>query len=127
MKLCGIANCENYAMSNLDVCDTHRREQKKALSKVEKPKRKALPRFSKKRKEENKKYSSDAQQWFLDNPKCKAKLQGCTGDTEHRHHLSGRGIRLNDKEKLLPVCNSCHFLIHNVLSAKDRRSKGLLI
>lgn len=134
MKICGIIDeqgldCKNYVEGNTDYCATHNHKFRKSARTATKPpkKRKAIPRVSRKRKEENKEYAASAEQWFKDNPKCKAKLEGCTGETEHRHHLAGRGVRLNAKETFLPVCSSCHFQIHNVLSAKERREKGLLV
>ncbi len=71
MRLCGIANCENYAMSNLDVCDTHRRELRKAerLKNQPEKKRKAIPKFSKKRKDENVIYS-ERRILFLEGQTC---------------------------------------------------------
>ncbi len=107
-------------------CLTAERKAERVANQVVK-KKKAIQKFSKKRKEENKEYAADAEQWFKDNPKCKARLEGCTDTTDHRHHLAGRGAMLNIRESFLPVCHSCHFQIHNVLSAKERRDRGLLI
>ncbi len=106
--------------------EAHARRKAERLANRPEKKKKVIPKVSAKRKKENEKYSAEGPQWFLDNPKCKAKLQGCTGDTEHRHHTAGRGSNLNAKETFLPVCSSCHYLIHNVMSAKERRKLGLL-
>ncbi len=107
--------------------EAHARRKAERLAKIPKKKVKPIKKFSKKTFAALKVYANEAEQWFKDNPKCKARLIGCTDNTDHRHHLSGRGKNLNAKETFLPVCSSCHFQIHNVLSAKERREKNLLI
>lgn len=128
-SVCEFPLCGNPKEGNTDQCASHNAAHRKAERLALKPKKQFTPirKVSKKRAQENKQYNSDAEQWFKDNPKCKARLEGCTDLTDHRHHLAGRGIRLNAKETFLPVCSSCHFQIHNVLSAKERRDRGLLI
>ena len=127
MKLCGILNCENYAMSNIDVCDTHRREQKKALSKVEKPKRKALPKFSKKRKEEMPQYKALRDTFMKEHPDCQAKLIGCSGKATECHHAGKRGKNYLNVKTFMALCNNCHSITERVLSAQERRNLKLLI
>lgn len=107
--------------------EAHARRKAERLANQPKKPIYRIPKVSPKRKEAMKEYNSDAEQWFKDNPKCKARLIGCTDNTDHRHHLAGRGANLNVRETFLPVCSSCHFQIHNVLSAKERRNLGLLI
>jgi hypothetical protein len=67
-----------------------------------------IPRFSKKRQKENRKYSTLRKQ-FLEDKECAAKLEGCTGVASQVHHKSGRvGEKLLDVRTWLPVCAGCH-------------------
>lgn len=62
-----------------------------------------------------------------EHPYCQLKLQGCEGKATSVHHTKKRlGVNLTDKESLLSACDNCHYLCEFVLSAAERREKGLL-
>lgn len=74
-----------------------------------KPPKKPKP-VSDKRKEENKEYSIKRIKFLLENPNCKARIQGiCTGVATEVHHQAGReNDLLLDERYWLPSCRGCH-------------------
>lgn len=93
---------------------------------IEKPK--SIAPISKKRQVEMDEYSVKRNLFLIANPKCQAKLSGCTSDAIDVHHLySGK-----DRNKYYlqistwkAVCRSCHNFIHDHLSAKEAIDLGL--
>lgn len=72
-------------------------------------KRKPIPRFSKKRSRENRKYSTLRKQFLSDNPECMAELEECTGVATEVHHSRGRiGENLLNVGTWKAVCRTCH-------------------
>lgn len=67
-----------------------------------------IPKRSAQGKINDRKYYTIAKQYKLDNPYCKARLNGCTRHTTDVHHKKGRGIHLLRVEYFLPVCRNCH-------------------
>jgi hypothetical protein len=124
---CLIEDCDRFAFIN-GKCYSHDKEEKReAKEKLKVKKVYKISAKSKKKAKEDREYNKGAGDWFEANPKCKARLEGCTDKTDDRHHVSGRGANTNDRGTWLPVCRSCHQMIHNVMSAKERRDKHLLI
>lgn len=143
MRTCQYYNgepCINLAEGNTDYCGTHNRlirkqksDEQKAAEKAEKTLKKAklkqqIPKakpkqISDKRKELNNEYFKLVDQFKRDNPRCAARLAGCTGATDDPHHKRGRGAYLLDVTTWLPVCRNCHIWITD--NSKEAMEKGL--
>ncbi len=116
-------------MTNIDVCDTHRREAKKAERIANQPvkKKKPLPKFSKKRKEENAEYKPLRLQYLADNPECQLNFFGCTYHATQIHHCSMSHLDFLNVSTWKSGCDHCHKIVERVLSADERKALGLLI
>ena len=86
-----------------------------------KKKQKAIPKFSKKREEENEIYFEQREKFLAAKKKCEANLPGCTKKAVEVHHMIGRsGANFLDTETWAAVCRSCHkFLEENPIEAKE--------
>lgn len=84
-----------------------------------------IKKVADKRAKELRQYSKEVAPWKVANDKCKARLAGCTGKTEHCHHMWGKenGLLLI-KKHWLPVCPPCHDKI-NVMPIEEAIEKGL--
>lgn len=90
--------------------------------------RKRLPVRSSKRATQDQEYRKLNKIYLQEHPVCEAHLNGCsTASTEVHHTFSGKDRNTHFLETIhwLALCNSCHYLIHNVLSAKEARELGL--
>lgn len=87
--------------------------RKKLLSKP-KPVYKKPNKVSDKQRKLLAEYNKLNEQFKIDNPDCKAKIENvCTGATEDTHHSRGRGKYLLDVSSWVPVCRNCHIYIEN--------------
>lgn len=100
--------------------------QRKA-ERVKPKKHTPIKRVSDKRKTENKQYSELRKQYLYDHPTCEIRLIGCTGKATEIHHCSTSHKDFLNTKTWKAVCAHCHNMIERVLSANDRRNKGLLI
>lgn len=91
-----------------------------------KPK-KAIRKVSKKRKEKLKEYTPLKKQYLIAHPKCEIRLTGCEGKAVEIHHVSTSDLDFLNTSTWKGACRHCHNIVERVLSAKDRREKGLLI
>lgn len=74
-----------------------------------KKKQKAIPKFSKKREEENEIYFEQREKFLAAKKKCEAQLPGCTKKATEVHHGIGRvGANFLDETTWVAVCRSCH-------------------
>ena len=120
-------DCSNYTEGTTNYCATHGAYLRKLAKDITKPKKvHTLAKESKKMKEEHKTYSQLRKEHLLKHPECRVKLVGCTGKATQVHHISGRGKKLNREDTFMSCCHNCHFLLHNKLSAPERRQKGYL-
>lgn len=108
--------CKLYSCHNNDCYDCKRkaeRAKKQPLRRTPlKKKVYKIKRESDKRAKENRKYRIEVAEWKLNNPRCKARLKGCTGRTQHNHHKKGKeGRLLRIKKYWFPVCGNCHDII----------------
>ncbi len=103
------------------------RRKRDRLSKVEKPKRKAIKKVSDKRKKENDEYKPLREKYLLDHPECELKMLNCTIVATQIHHCSMSHLDFLNIHTWKGGCDSCHKIVERVLSAKERRDKGLLI
>ncbi|NBO61650.1 MAG: HNH endonuclease [Flavobacteriia bacterium] len=85
-------------------------------------KRTPLRRVSKKRAQQNRKYTKLREEYLKHNPVCDA----CGGRATEIHHKRGRfQERLLDKDFFSPLCRGCHQKVH--MEPKWAYSVGLLI
>ena len=129
MKTC--IYCDSPKVENQDTgicasCSALIRKEERAALKLKTKWTQRIKAFSKKRIVELKTYSQLRKEHLTKHKFCRANLQGCTKKATQVHHLSGRGSNLNREETFMSVCFNCHQLLHNKLSAKERREKGLL-
>lgn len=120
--------CKNIPERN-GICSSHNFAQRKAERNALKPKKvqKPIAKQSAKMKEEMKTYSK-LRDWYLkDHPKCELMLLGCTKVAIEIHHTGSRGSNLNKVETWKSACRHCHTILHDKLSAKETRDKGLKI
>lgn len=101
-----------------------RKEEKNALKvKVVKPIRKV----SKKTAKELQDYSVQRRQYLAGHTECQARVSPqCDGDSCEVHHSAKRGANLLNVDTFVAVCRPCHRYIEDVMSAEERREKGLL-
>lgn len=99
----------------------------KALYKELIPKRKAIKKVSVKRKEKLKEYTPLRKQYLLDHPECEIKLIGCTVKATQIHHCSTSDLDFLNTKTWKACDDWCHNQVERVLSAKERREKGLLV
>lgn len=129
MPFCLYQDCENYTEGTTYFCATHnamyRKAKRDALKvRVVSPIRKV----SEKRKNENKVYGVLREAYLKTHYYCQIKLFGCTHKATEIHHVKPReGKGLTDITSFRAACHNCHSLLHNKLSAKERREKNLLI
>jgi 5-methylcytosine-specific restriction endonuclease McrA len=115
--------CKNghYVSGNVcKLCDDVVRE--------ERPKVRAIKKKSDKRAKAEPEYNEKRKKFLKENPRCQAKLEGCTGKTNDLHHRAGReGSNYTNEKTFMAVCRNCHDKVHTVLSAKEAREKKLKI
>lgn len=90
--------------------------------------RKPINKVSNKRKKENSQYAKLCTGFKILNPKCMAKLPGCTVITADVHHLysgSNRSKYYLVMSTWITVCSNCHHLIHDVLGKEELIQLGL--
>lgn len=116
-------------MTNLPFCATHAHQFRKEAKDAKKVKVvKTVRKVSEKRANEEKAYQVVRAGFLATHYYCAAKLEGCTYKATDVHHSSGReGKKLTDVTKFIAVCRNCHSLLHDKLSAAERRDKNLLI
>jgi hypothetical protein len=125
--ICSIPECQNIPERN-GICSSHNRAARKAESDALKPKKVyRIPKRSDKKIEDDKVYSKLRKEYLIENPICQIRLQCCTFTATEIHHTESRGIRINKVESFLSSCPECHRFLHDKLSAKEARDKGLKI
>lgn len=119
--------CGGSPIEHDGLCASCNAQVRKEARMAAKPKRVyRIPKISAKVIVETKTYKQLRKEYLAKHPFCRAKLQGCTTKATQVHHISGRGSKLNREETFMAVCFSCHKLLHDKLSATERREKGLL-
>jgi hypothetical protein len=120
-------NCGNFVMNkNTTMCASCAQAARKAAKvkvKVVTPVKKVSPQMAKKLAE----YNVKRDKHLKDNPDCQIKLIGCQVEGVEVHHCEPRATGLLNAGGFKTTCRHCHNLIHNALSASERRLKQLLI
>lgn len=112
------------------LCASCNHAQRDAAKKANKVKVfKPIRKVSKKMAKDLRKYGLKKAAHLAKHPDCQVRLVGCQNNlkTNTVHHAAKRGKNLNNEETFLTACEYCHDQIEFVLSAKERREKGLLI
>lgn len=130
-KICSHTNCNTPVFSK-GFCQHHWRGWKASQPLAQTDQVPAKPfrikPVSTKQAKLNAIYNVAAAQFKKDKPYCMARLQGCTGATQHVHHLfsgASRSKYFLDEREWCPVCNHCHRIIHDILSKEEAIKLGL--
>lgn len=98
----------------------------KAATKV--AEKKSIRKVSDKRKKDLQVYANRRKHHLTQYPECQLKLDGCTKVATQIHHAAGRiGSNLTNKNHFRSACQSCHRQLHDKISAKEARKKGLKV
>ncbi len=139
--------CDKPCEGSTPYCGSHNRlirkqaansikeqELRKSLIESQKAKRSeprpAPNKVNPKRKVLNQEYSVLRKGWLINFPDCQIKLIGCEGKAVEIHHTesgSNKVKSLNDVSTWKSACAHCHRFLHDKLSAKEAREKGLKI
>lgn len=103
------------------------RRKAERLKNQHEKKRKAIPKFSAKRKKENEEYKPLREKYLLDHPECELKFLNCTRVATQIHHCSMSHLDFLNILTWKSGCDNCHKIVERVLSAKERKEKGLLL
>lgn len=91
---------------------TFQKEKYQAKQKDKPIKQAKVKQVSDKRAKELRLYSKLRKEFLSIHEVCEAKLEGCTYEATEVHHRMGReNDLLNDTDKWLAICSSCHRLI----------------
>lgn len=102
---------------------TRKAERESKKVKVITPIRKVSPKMAKDLAD----YSVQRKQYLTGHPECEARVSPtCDGDSCEVHHSAKRGANLLNIDTFVATCRPCHIYIENVMSAEERREKGLL-
>jgi len=113
---------ENKDTGECASCGNARRKADRMKVKEKKPIRKVSIKLQGKLKE----YSVKRKKHLKKHPFCQIKLIGCEIKAVDIHHTKPRATALNDELLFMSACRYCHKTIHDVMSAAERRDKGLL-
>lgn len=106
-------DCENPKIGGLDVCDSHRRAEKKELRQLSKPIKvtRIKPRTAKRAAQEAKYYKRKPI-WLAEHDKCEYAF--CRKKSDDIHHMAGRsGDLLLNEELWLALCRGHHAEVTN--------------
>ena len=132
-KICGSDRIENKELGLCASCSSrHRkfeRDSKKLEVKTQKKAAYKIPKISEGLKTAMVDYVKAKREHLKEHPDCQIKLIGCQNHrpTNTCHHCAKRGKNLSNKEYFKTACIYCHDQVERVMSAKERREKGLLI
>lgn len=126
LKKCSGCHNDKYLWSSNPPKCKECHNKAKYSGKDEKPKVKKIAQFSDKMLNQLAAYRRLKKKYLLENKDCRAKLDGCTNSDIHIHHSNNRTSNLNNIDTWIPVCFSCHYKIHNVLSMEEAVNLGLM-
>lgn len=121
-------SCGNPKVEAFNRCAScNARARKEAMNakrvRIVKPIRKVSPKMAKNLAD----YSVQWKQYLAAHTGCEARVApNCDGDSCEVHHSAKRGANLLNIDTFVATCRPCHIYIENVMSAEERREKGLL-
>jgi len=120
--------CKNCAMKY-----NYQNKEKVAdsgLNKAREVKKYVIPKVSDKQAKINALYSVLRKQYLKDHPNCQVKLRVCSGkatEIHHTHFGSDKRTHFLDSSTFKSICRHCHRFIHDEMSSKEQRERGLKI
>lgn len=120
---CGSIKVEANGLCASCAHDFRKQARNAAKTKVITPIRKV----SAKQAKELADYSVQRRQYLAGHTECEARVSpNCDGSSCEIHHSAKRSTNLLNIETFVAVCRPCHVYIETVMSAEERREKGLL-
>lgn len=129
LRTCSFESCDSLVEGNTDYCATHGHMLRKQAKQAKQVKIVHQPRrVSAKMAKDLQDYSVQRRQYLAGHTECEARVApDCDGDSCEIHHSAKRGSNLLNIETFVAVCRPCHVFIETVMSAEERRERGLLI
>ncbi len=126
-QYCSYEDCNRFAFIN-GICYSHDKEEKReAKEKLKVKKVYKIPAKSKNKAKEDSQYGPLRKKFLEEYPMCNASINGeCGKPAVEIHHVSLSGTNFLNTETWVGCCIDCHRIIETVLSAEERRLKGLL-
>lgn len=124
-KSCGSLKVENREVALCASCSAELRKAERNSRKIAivAPPRKVSKKTAKNLQD----YSVQRRQYLAEHTECEARVSpNCDGDSCEVHHSAKRGANLLNVETFVATCRPCHIHIETVMSAEERRDKGLL-
>lgn len=122
--------CDSLAIENeeLNLCASCAAFKRKEERMSRRPSYQySIPKRSPKRIKEDTQYTLLRRKQLQEHPECQVNLMGiCTGKATTVHHTAKRGLNYLKKETFMSSCMACHDYVDHVMSAKERRERGLL-
>lgn len=123
-------HCNSFKTERNGYCATYNAERRKAdrqalkdASKVKKP----IKKVSAKHRKELSDYTVQRRQFLAGNTECQVMVSPeCDGDSCEVHHSAKRGANLLNVDTFVATCRPCHIYIETIMSAEQRRERGLL-
>lgn len=124
--VCGNPKVENQSTGMCASCGLSTR---KAIAQQAKVKIVSAPRkVSAKMAKDLQDYGVLRRIHLQEHPECQVNLPGiCDGQATTVHHCAKRGVNLLKPDTFKSACMPCHIYIETVMSAEERRERGLLI
>jgi len=100
------------------------------LNKAREVKKYVIPKVGEKQAKINALYSVLRKQYLKDHPNCQVKLRVCSGkatEIHHTHFGSDKRTHFLDSSTFKSICRHCHRFIHDEMSSKEQRERGLKI
>lgn len=126
METC--SHCGSIKVEANGLCASCAHEFRKQARNASKVKVVVAPRkVSKKMAKDLQDYSVQRKQYLAGHTECEARVSpNCDGDSCEVHHSAKRGSNLLNVDTFVATCRPCHIHIETVMSAEERREKGLL-
>lgn len=120
--------CKNCAMKY--NYQNKEKVSENGLNKAREVKKYVIPKVSDKQAKINALYSVLRKQYLKDHPNCQVKLRVCSGkatEIHHTHFGSDKRTHFLDSSTFKSICRHCHRFIHDEMSSKEQRERGLKI
>ena len=125
---CGSLVIENEALHLCASCAGEQRKQDRQAKKNALKKPKQIAKFSEKKAEKILPYAVLRRQTLKERPVCEINIKSiCEGVAEELHHCSTSELDFLDMDTVKTACRPCHRYTETMMSAEERRRKGLLI
>lgn len=124
----GCPHCGSMKVERNGYCATANFEARKAERESKKVKVVTpIRKVSAKQAKELHDYSVQRRQYLAGHTECEARVSpNCDGSSVEIHHSAKRGSNLLNVDTFVATCRPCHIHIETVMSAEERREKGLL-